>query len=138
MECSAQSSRWTLPTCRCEVATWDVRDHQVAEVLCAESAQRPTVVTITVGANDFLRGDADIFGIAWRVKEAVNLLLNNGTSFVSSPVLDPISARPCRPLTNVTILVSTASIPATRTRNSGATRCRLAGFRSGAPLPAVG
>ena len=37
--------------------------------------------------------------------EAVNLLLNNGTPFVISPV-DPPTAQPCRPLANVTILVS--------------------------------
>ncbi len=86
--------------------SWDVRDHQVAQVLCAEPAQRPTVVTITVGANDFLRSDSNILGIVSRVVEAVNLLLNNSTPFVSSPVLDPVTGQPCRPLTNVTILVS--------------------------------
>jgi lysophospholipase L1-like esterase len=33
--------------------SWDLRDHQAAQVLCAEPEQRPTVVTITAGANDF-------------------------------------------------------------------------------------
>ena len=56
--------------------SWELRDQQVAEVLCAEPAQRPTVVTITAGANDFLRGDTNIPAIAGRVAEAINLLLN--------------------------------------------------------------
>jgi hypothetical protein len=86
--------------------SWELRDQQVAQVLCAEPAQRPTVVTITAGANDFLRGDTDIFGIAARVAGAVNLLLNNGSAHAGTPVLDPITGNPCRPLTNVTILVS--------------------------------
>lgn len=86
--------------------TWEVRDHQVPALLCAEPAQRPTVVTITVGGNDFLRGDINIFGIASRVVGAVNLLLNNGTPLVSASVMDPITGQPCRPLSNVTILVS--------------------------------
>src|SRR5215207_407507 len=66
--------------------TWEFRDHQVSQVLCAEPAQRPTVVTITVGANDFLRRDFNIAGIASRVVEGINILLNNGTNLVSSPV----------------------------------------------------
>src|SRR5262247_4220143 len=37
--------------------SWDLRNHQVAQVLCAEVALRPTIVTVTAGANDFLRGD---------------------------------------------------------------------------------
>jgi hypothetical protein len=86
--------------------TWELRDHQVAEVLCASPAQRPTVVTITAGANDFFRGDFDIAGIAWRVTESINLLLNNGTPYVPVPILDPITHAPCARLTNVTILVS--------------------------------
>jgi len=86
--------------------SWELRDQQVAQVLCAEPAQRPTVVTITAGANDFLRGDTNIPAIAGRVADAINLLLNNGSGFVSAPVLDPVTGRPCRPLTNVTILVS--------------------------------
>ena len=92
--------------------TWEFRDHQVSQVLCAEPAQRPTVVTITVGANDFLRGDTNIAGIALRVVEGVKLLLYNGTPAVSSPVIDPTTQTPCRRLTNVTILVSNyMSIP---------------------------
>jgi GDSL-like lipase/acylhydrolase family protein len=86
--------------------SWELRDHQVAQVLCAEPAQRPTVVTITAGANDFLRGDTDIAAIAARVVEAINLLLNNDSGSVGSPVLDPVTLLPCRALANVTILVS--------------------------------
>ena len=63
-------------------------------------------MTITAGANDFLRGDVDIFSIAMRVAEAINLLLNNGSVFVASPVLDPVTFTPCRALGGVTILVS--------------------------------
>jgi hypothetical protein len=85
--------------------SWDLRDHQVAQLLCAEPAH-PSVVTITAGANDFLRNDFNIVGIAARVAEAINLLLNNGTGLVSTPVLDPVTGQPCRALSNVTILVS--------------------------------
>ena len=86
--------------------SWEVRDHQAAQLLCAEPAQRPTVVTITAGANDFFRGDTDIAAIAARVVETINLLLNNGGAYVASPVLDPVTFLPCRALGNVTILVS--------------------------------
>jgi hypothetical protein len=86
--------------------SWELRDHQAAQVLCAEPAQRPTVVTITAGANDFFRGDNDIAAIAARVAETINLLLNNGGPYVGSPVLDPVTLLPCRALANVTILVS--------------------------------
>lgn len=86
--------------------SWELRDHQAAQVLCAEPAQRPTVVTITAGANDFLRGDTDISAIAARVAGAVNLLLNNDSGLVTSPVLDPVTSLPCRALGHVTILVS--------------------------------
>ena len=92
--------------------TWEFRDHQVSQLLCAQPAQRPTVVTITVGANDFLRRDFDIFGIAFRVVEGIKILLYNGTPAVSSPVMDPRSGTACPRLTNVTILVSNyLSIP---------------------------
>jgi len=84
--------------------SWDVRDHQVAQLLCA--TVRPTVVTITAGANDFLRGDFNIPAIASRVVDAVNILLNNGTPLVPVPVRDPATGLPCPRLTNVTILVS--------------------------------
>jgi GDSL-like Lipase/Acylhydrolase family len=86
--------------------SWELRDQQVPQVLCAEPAQRPTVVTITAGANDFLRGDTDILGIAGRVAGAINLLLNNGSVVAGAAVLDPITGQPCRALTNVTVLVS--------------------------------
>ena len=70
--------------------SWELRNQQVPQVLCAEPALRPTVVTITAGANDFLRGDANIVAIARRVAEAVDLLLNNrATPLVSGPALDP-------------------------------------------------
>jgi hypothetical protein len=86
--------------------SWELRDHQVAQVLCAEPAQRPTVVTITAGANDFLRNDFNIPGIAARVVDSINLLLNNDNGLVASPILDPVTLLPCRALSNVTILVS--------------------------------
>ena len=86
--------------------SWDLRDHQVPQALCAEPVQRPTVVTITAGANDFLRNDPDIGSIARRVAESIDLLLNNGTGMVATPVLDPFTSVPCRALANVTVLVS--------------------------------
>lgn len=92
--------------------SWDLRDHQVAQVLCAEPAQRPTIVTITAGANDVLRGDQEIFSIARRVAEAIDLLLNNDGMLSlmppPAPVLDPVTTppTPCRALQDVTILVS--------------------------------
>ena len=84
--------------------SWELRDDQVPQVLCSEPAQRPTVVTITAGANDVFRGDFDVLGIALRVAEAVNLLFNN--PLLPTPVLDPWTGAPCRALENVTILVS--------------------------------
>jgi hypothetical protein len=86
--------------------SWELRDHQVAQVLCAEPAQRPTVVTITAGANDFLRGDVNIPAIAARIVESIHLLLNNDNALTGTPVLDPVTGAPCRALANVTILVS--------------------------------
>jgi hypothetical protein len=86
--------------------TWELRDHQVPQLLCTTPALRPTVITITAGANDFLNGDTNIAGIAFRVAQAVDLLLHNGTSALAPPVLDPATGRPCAPLSNVTILVS--------------------------------
>jgi hypothetical protein len=86
--------------------SWELRDHQVAQVLCAEPAQRPTVVTITAGANDFLRGDVNIPAIAARIVESIHLLLNNDSALTGTPVLDPVTGAPCRALANVTILVS--------------------------------
>jgi hypothetical protein len=84
--------------------SWELRDGQVPQVLCTEPAQRPTVATITAGANDFFRGDPDVSGIAQRVAESVHVLLNNPA--VPHPVLDPWTGLPCRPLEHVTILVS--------------------------------
>ena len=86
--------------------SWELRSHQVSQVLCVNTTQRPTVVTITAGANDFLKGDQDIVSIAWRVADSVNVLLNNNRGPVASPVLDPVTQAPCRALDHVTILVS--------------------------------
>lgn len=86
--------------------SWELRNRQVPQLLCSEPSRRPTVVTITAGANDFLRGDADISSIARRVADAVALLLNNASPFGTAPVLDPVTSAPCRPLEGVTILVS--------------------------------
>lgn len=87
--------------------SWELRNQQVPQVLCAEPALRPTVLTITAGANDFLRGDVDIASIARRVAESVDLLLNNrATPLVSGPAVDPVTGTPCRALSGVTILVS--------------------------------
>lgn len=90
--------------------SWDLRDHQAPQVLCAEPEQRPTVVTITAGANDFFRNDPDIVSITRRVVQAIDLLLNNdgvlNPNLGATPVLDPVTAQRCRALQNVTILVS--------------------------------
>src|SRR5262245_25711275 len=85
--------------------SWELLQHQVPQVLCAEPDQRPTVVTITAGANDFLRGDFDVVGIAGRVVAAIDLLLNNPSPTLGgSPVIDPVTGQPCRALEKVTIL----------------------------------
>lgn len=86
--------------------SWELLYHQVPQVLCAEPEQRPTVVTITAGANDFFRGDTNISAIAFRVAAAVNSLLNNDSGLIASPILDPVTGTPCRRLGGVTILVS--------------------------------
>jgi hypothetical protein len=90
--------------------SWDLRDHQVAQVLCAEPEQRPTVVTITAGANDFFRNDPDVVSSAQRVAQAVDLLLNNdgvlSPNLGATSVFDPVTNQKCRALQNVTILVS--------------------------------
>jgi lysophospholipase L1-like esterase len=85
--------------------TWDLLKHQVPQLLCSEPAQRPTVVTITAGANDLFRGDFGVQAIATRVVAAINQLLNNDNGF-AAPILDPFTNAPCRRLENVTILVS--------------------------------
>jgi hypothetical protein len=90
--------------------SWDLRDHQAPQVLCAEPEQRPTVVTITAGANDFFRNDPEVVSSAKRVAQAVDLLLNNdgdlSPALEATRVLDPVTGQPCRALKNVTILVS--------------------------------
>ena len=85
--------------------SWELRSHQVSQLLCVKTAQRPTVVTITVGANDIFAGDPDIASIASRVVDSVNVLLNNNRGALA-PVLDPETLSPCPALDNVTILVS--------------------------------
>jgi hypothetical protein len=84
--------------------SWELRDHQVPQILCTGVGLRPTVVTITAGATDAFNGDLDVLSIALRVAEAVHILLNN--PFVAAPVLDPVTGQPCPALENVTILVS--------------------------------
>lgn len=88
--------------------TWEMLEHQVPQVLCSEPTLRPTVITITVGGNDFFRGDFDIPSIAWRVAESINNLLNNtsATHPVTHQVLDPVTGMPCRAVEGVRILVS--------------------------------
>jgi lysophospholipase L1-like esterase len=83
----------------------DLLTHQVPQLLCSEPAQRPTIVTITAGANDLFRGDFNVPAIALRVVAAINQLLNNDNGF-AVPILDPFTNAPCRRLQNVTILVS--------------------------------
>jgi hypothetical protein len=86
--------------------TWELLQHQVPQALCTEPAQRPTVVTISAGGNDFLEGDINIPAIAGRVVQAIQLLLNNDDpAYVPNPVIDPVRLLPCRALSNVTILV---------------------------------
>jgi len=84
--------------------SFDVRDHQVPQVLCAKS--HPTVVTLTAGAIDFKRGDQNIPAIAGRLADGVNLLLNNDSGLVPVPVLDPVTGVVCPALSNATIMVS--------------------------------
>ena len=55
--------------------TWEVLNYQVSEAICLTGFQ-PSVVTITVGANDFLRGDSNLYGIAQRSADIVSRLLN--------------------------------------------------------------
>jgi hypothetical protein len=86
--------------------SWELLQHQVPQALCTEPAQRPRVVTITAGGNDFLEGDINIPAIAGRVVQAIHLLLNNDDpAHVPNPVIDPVRLEPCRALSNVTILV---------------------------------
>lgn len=88
--------------------TWEMLEHQVPQVLCAEPTGRPTIITITAGGNDFFRGDFDIPSIAQRVVESINYLLNNTSTThpVARQVLDPVTHMPCRSVEGVRILVS--------------------------------
>jgi len=87
--------------------TWEVLNYQVPEAICLTGYQA-TVVTITVGANDFFREieqghfPPDVAGIAMRSADIVNRLLN-GASYV-----DPQTgqARLCAGLPNVTVLIA--------------------------------
>ena len=87
--------------------SWELLQHQVPQAVCTEPAQRPTVVTITSGGNDFLEGDVNVPAIAGRVVQAIHVLLHNDNPLlVPTPVIDPVRAQPCCALSNVTILVS--------------------------------
>ncbi len=87
--------------------TYEVLNYQVPEAICLTGFQ-PSVVTITVGANDFLREieqgrfPPDIAAIAMRSADIVNRLLN-GASYV-----DPQTgqAMRCPGLPNVTVLIA--------------------------------
>lgn len=81
--------------------TWEVLNYQVSEAICLTGFQ-PSVVTITVGANDFLRGDSNLYGIAQRSADIVSRLLN-GAIYV-----DPQTGQPrlCPGLPNVTVLIA--------------------------------
>ena len=87
--------------------TYELLSYQVPEAICLTGFQ-PSVVTITVGANDFLREieqghfPPDVAGIARRSAEIVNRLLN-GASYV-----DPQTGqeRDCPGLPNVTVLIA--------------------------------
>lgn len=70
--------------------TFEVRDYQVPQLTCLPFPA--TVVTLTVGANDFLRGDTNIVAIAQRTGEIIAHLVNGNGS--------------CPGLPNVTILVA--------------------------------
>ena len=81
--------------------TWEVLNYQVPEAICLTGFE-PSVVTITVGANDFFTGDIDLYAIASRSADIVNRLLN-GASYA-----DPQTglARVCPGLPNVTVLIA--------------------------------
>lgn len=87
--------------------TYEVLNYQVPEAICLTGFQ-PSVVTITVGANDFLREieqghfPPDVAAIATRSAEIVNRLLN-GANYV-----DPQTgqARLCPGLPDVTVLIT--------------------------------
>lgn len=81
--------------------TYEVLNYQVPEAICLTGFQ-PSVVTITIGANDFLRGDSDLYGIAQRSADIVNRLLNGAT------YADPRTGQAglCPGLPNVTVLIA--------------------------------
>ena len=86
--------------------TYEVLNYQVPEAICLTGFQ-PSVVTITVGANDFLRefeerGTADVVGIAFRSAEIVNRLLY-GATYADQQTGLP---RTCPGLPNVTVLIA--------------------------------
>ena len=87
--------------------TWHVLEHQVPQAICTIGFQ-PNVVTITIGANDFLAAvpnvDVNVIAsIAFRTAEIVNRLLNG---FIYPDVASPGRAQHCPGLPNVTVLVA--------------------------------
>ena len=80
--------------------TWEVLNYQVPEAICLIGYE-PSVVTITVGANDVLRGDFDVVQIASRSAEIVSRLLNGAT----------YAGIPCHGLPNVTVLIANNYAP---------------------------
>ncbi len=86
--------------------TWEALAFQVPQALCITGFQAD-VVTVTIGANDFLRGDLDVQAIAGRAAELVNRLLNGAV------YLDPTTGNPtfCPGLPNVTVLIANNYAP---------------------------
>jgi lysophospholipase L1-like esterase len=87
--------------------TWHVLEHQVPQAICITGFQ-PSVITITVGANDFFAAlpnvDVNVLAsIAFRTAEIVNRLLNG---FVYPDATSPGKAQQCPGLPNVTVLVA--------------------------------
>jgi lysophospholipase L1-like esterase len=87
--------------------TWHVLEHQVPQAICINGFQ-PTLVTITIGANDFFAAVPNvdlnaIASIASRTGEIVNRLLNG---FVYPDATSPGKAQQCPGLPNVTVLVA--------------------------------
>ncbi len=89
--------------------TYEVLAHQVPQAICIPGFE-PKIVTITVGANDFLRGEqtpGEIFQIGFRAAEIVNRLVNGGD------YIDVKSGLPvrCPGLPDVTVLIANNYAP---------------------------
>ena len=87
--------------------TWHVLEHQVPQAICITGFQ-PTVVTLTIGANDFFAAlpnvDVNVLAsIAFRTAEIVNRLLNG---FIYPDATSPGRAQQCPGLPGVTVLVA--------------------------------